>query len=490
MGLIINEDYETFASFHPVEEMNEQGLCAHVDKYFRGGASLVFFNVSAQRAYFDSQVYEPIWQGIEKGSDGKYYHRGEEVRNKPLPTLVNALQAKILQEQTGNPYQIRIDQCRRNGGRGGLSIRMNDCHLGSHPNSPMHSDLWFDHPEWRLPENGLDFAVPEVRAKLCAFLEEIFTRFDMDGVELDWMRSPPFFHVGEEDKNSHYLDEIVRYASDLKLCAEKRLGHSVELAVRVPSRPEEALCLGLDVTKWARCGWIDMVIASAYICSTDSSMPLAIWQQLLPASVEIIPGIDILSASHSGVKDISMHEQSEIAWGYAAAFYHRGVKDIYLFNYFPGITTPDRFREKLFKMSSPELAECAARRHIATMRCNFIPGIAFYSDLPLKASERWQSVRIEIGRVPENRQITLMFSFEAAPDIKVEEFEFAVNEIPCPIAKESFPYEVPEPSWRKVVCAVPPNVLKGGSAVLSFRAKQICDAILHWCELDVASVKD
>ena len=29
MGLIINEDYETFASFHPVEEMNEQGLCAH-----------------------------------------------------------------------------------------------------------------------------------------------------------------------------------------------------------------------------------------------------------------------------------------------------------------------------------------------------------------------------------------------------------------------------------------------------------------------------
>ena len=83
-----------------------------------------------------------------------------------------------------------------------------------------------------------------------------------------------------------------------------------------------------------------------------------------------------------------------------------------------------------------------------------------------------------------------MFAFEAAPDVKVEEFEFAVNEIPCPIAKESFPYEVPEPSWRKVVCAVPPNVLKGGSAVLSFRAKQICDAILHWCELDVASVKD
>ena len=185
MGLIINEDYETFASFHPDEEMNEQGLRAHVDKYFRGGASLVLFNVNAQRAYFDSQVYEPIWQGIEKGCDGKYYHRGEEVHNKPLPTLVNALQSKILQERTGNPYQIRIDQCRRNGGRGGLSVRMNDCHLGSCPKSPMHSDLWFNHPEWRLRENGLDFAVPEVRAKLCAFLEEIFTRFDMDGVELD-----------------------------------------------------------------------------------------------------------------------------------------------------------------------------------------------------------------------------------------------------------------------------------------------------------------
>ena len=489
MGLIINEDYETFASFHPNEEMNEQGLRTHVDKYFRGGASLVLFNVNAQRAYFDSQVYEPIWQGIEKGCDGKYYHRGEEVHNKPLPTLVNALQSKILQERTGNPYQIRIDQCRRNGGRGGLSVRMNDCHLGSIPNSPMHSELWFNHPEWRLRENGLDFAVPEVRAKLCAFLEEIFTRFDIDGVELDWMRSPPFFREGEEEKNSHCLDEIVRYASDLKLRAEKRLGHSVTLAVRVPSRPEEALCLGLDAAKWARRGWIDMVIASAYICSTDSAMPLAVWKQLLPESVEIVPGIDILSASHSGVKDIAMHEQSEIAWGYAAAFYHRGVKDIYLFNYFPGITTSDRFREKLLKMSSPDLAERAARRHIATMRCNFIPGIAFYSDLPLKASNRWQSVRIEIGRAPENRAIALMFAFEAPPDVKIEEFEFAVNEIPCPVAEEPFPYDVPDPSWRKVVCTVPPNVLGGGSAVLGFRAKQVCDAILHWCELDVAAVK-
>lgn len=488
MALMLNEDYERFTSRNPLEKMDEQGLSEWIDLYFQGGVTQVFFCVNAQRAYYDSQVFEPIWHDIVKGEDGKYFHRGEEVLNTPLPTLANALGAKALQENTGNPFQTRIDLCRKKGGAGGLSVRMNDCHLGGYPDSPMHSRLWSDHPQWYLKTTGLDYAVAEFRSRMLAFIEELFARFDMDALELDWMRTPPFFREGQEDENRHWLDEMVRQIFEMKCQAEKRLGHKILLQVRVPTRPDEALRLGLDVVKWAKEGWIDTVIACAFICSTDNAVPLEIWDRLLPENIRVIPGIDILTTSHDGVMGIEEETRiNEIIWGYAASFYHRGAEDIYLFNHYPLRKTPEIYREKLYNLSLRELAEKAPRRHVATMCCNLVPGIASASSLPLKAMDSWQSVRIETGGMLKDREVTLLFAFEADADADLETFEFTVNEIPCPVCKRPFPYAVPDPSWKKILCSVPENVLKGGSAVLSFRAKHPCKAVLHWCEVDVAA---
>ena len=493
MAILFNEDFENFMAFHAPEEMNDAGLRKQVDDYFQSQISSIYFCVNAQRAYYNSKVYDPAWNGVEKHVDGKYYHRGTEVVNAPLPTLMNTIHAKALYDAVGNPFQVRIDQCRKNGGRGCLSMRMNDSHLSGYPNSPMHSDFWCEHPEWRLERwrnggigNGLDYAVSEVRKYAMALIDEIFGIFDLDGLEIDWMRTPPFFPEGHEDENRHHADEMIRHTFEQKLLAEKRLKHSVSLSVRVPSRPEEALRLGLDVANWARQGWIAQVVPCAFIGSTDGSMPIEIWQCLLPKNVELAPGIDILTGSHSNT--VSINNVVEFVNGYAAAFFYRGVKNIYLFNHMDrltGIKDKEAFRKMIQQIGTKESAEKTYRRHIATMCQNLVPGIMSGSNLPLPAEDWWQQVRIEVGGGLKGRKISLLFAFQAGDDFDPAQFEFAANGVRCMDIRTETSLAVADPNWKKVVCNVTEDVLKDGSAVIAFRTFKKNSAILQWCEIDV-----
>ena len=499
MAIQFNEDFENFMAFHDADEMNEAGLRKQVDEYFQSQISTIYFCVNAQRAYYNSRAFDPAWKGVEKHSDGKYYHKGEEVVDKPLPTLSNTLRAKALYDAVGNPFQIRIDQCRRNGGKGCLSMRVNDSHLSGFPKSPMHSDFWFDHPEWRLGRrltggngNGLNYAVPEVRRYAMALADEIFGIFDLDGLEIDWMRTPPFFPEGEEDANRPFADEMMRHAFEQKQLAEKRLGHPVSLSVRVPSRPEEALQLGLDVTRWAREGWIDQAVPCAFIGSTDGSMPIEIWRALLPEEVKVVPGIDILTCSHELAK--SIHNEAEIVNGYAAAFFHRGAGDIYLFNHMDrltGLRDKAAFRRMIRQIGTRESAEKTFRRHVATMCQNLVPGVRFRSNLPLSAENWWQQVRIEVGGGLKDRKISLLFAFQAGDDFDPAQFEFAVNGAKCIDVHAGTTLALPDPAWKTAVCTAPAGAVKDGSALAAFRALDSKNtAVLQWCEIDIASTDE
>jgi len=496
MAIQFNEDFENFMAFHDPDEMNESGLRKQVDDYFRSQISTIYFCVNAQRAYYDSRAFEPAWKGVEKHSDGKYYHRGEEVADKPLPTLSNTLRAKMLHETVGDPFQIRIDQCRRNGGKGCLSMRINDCHLTNFPNSPMHSDLWHDHPEWRLERwltaehgCGLNYAVPEVRRHAMALADEIFRIYDLDGLEIDWMRTPPFFAGAGDDADRRFADEMMKHVFEQKQLAEKRLGHPVLLSVRVPSRPEEALQLGLDVPRWAREGWIGQAVPCAFIGSVDGSMPIEIWRALLPEGVKVVPGIDILTCSHASAKAI--HNEAEIVNGYAAAFFHRGAEDIYLFNHMDrltGLRDKAAFRRMIRRIGTRGSAEKTFRRHVATMCQNLVPGVRYHSDLPLPAGSGWQLVRIEVGGGLQGKKISLIFAFQAGDDFDLAQFEFAVNGEKCVDVHSGTALALPDPAWKTVVCTAPEGAVRDGSALAAFRAPDArSTAVLQWCEIDVAS---
>ncbi|OQA78164.1 MAG: hypothetical protein BWY31_04383 [Lentisphaerae bacterium ADurb.Bin242] len=491
MAIYLNEDYENFMAFRSADEMNEECLKKQIDDYFDSQVSTILFNANAQRAFFDSRTIEPIWQGMEKGGDGKFYFRGAELLNKPLPTRDNAVNAKRLHENVADPFQFRIDCARKNGGSGWLSMRMNDIHLNNNIDALMHSELWRENPAFRLERHkskngtGLDFACPEVRKRVLSLILEYFERFDMDGFELDWMRTPPFFTGGREDENRGIPDEIVRTAKRVSRAAEKRTGHKIKISVRVPSRPEEALRLGLDVIGWARHGWIDTVTPCAFIDSTDGSMPLEIWRALLPGRVELIPGIDILTSPHPDAP--VFHNLAEFVNGFAAAFFYRGIQDIYLFNHMDrqtGLRNKTAYRELLQHAGTRESVEKTFRRHVATMVRNQVPGIRPSASLPLPGADFWQDVRIEVGGGTEGRKVQVILAVESADLLPTEDFEVRVDGTPCRCGKTGSDLEFPPAHWQKLTYEVPENALRPGSAVVEFKGRRAAGTI-QWCEIDL-----
>ncbi|MBO5723911.1 MAG: hypothetical protein J6S58_03705, partial [Lentisphaeria bacterium] len=326
MAVFLNDDYEHFFVRNSLEDMTQAALERQVDLYHQAGISTCFFCVNAQSAYYESKVYDTAWSNVVLQEDGQYYHRGTVITDKPLPTLTNTLHAKAACENTGNRvFQIRIDRCRQNGMTGALSIRMNDHHLTNYPDSPMHSDFWFNNPQYRLPCGGYDYAEKAVRTEMQNLIREVFEMFDPDALELDFMRTPPFFRTGHDEEGIPFMNEMLRFAFERKCEAEKRTGHKIKLYVRVPSRVEDALALGLDVIHWAEEGWIDGVIVCAFILCTDSDMPLWIWRRLLPEKVELCPGMDVLNSPHCESSGVEGDELAlEIHTGFAAVFYYRG----------------------------------------------------------------------------------------------------------------------------------------------------------------------
>lgn len=499
MAIFLNDDYEHFFVRNSPEDMTKEALERQVDLYSQAGVSGCFFCVNAQSAYYDSKVYDTAWKDVVQKEDGLYYHRDVVITDKPLPTLTNTLHAKAACENTANKvFQIRIDRCRVHGMRGGLSIRMNDRHLTDHPESPMHSDFWYNNPQYRLPGGGYDYAEKAVQEEMKGLIREVLEMFDPDAVELDWMRSPPFFRNGHAEENSRCADEMVRFAYEEKCRAEKRCGHRILLYVRVPSRVEEALALGLDVIRWAKNGWIDGVVACAFILCTDSNMPQWIWRSLLPDNVDFMPGMDVLTTPHSESYGIEGDKLAlEILTGYAAVFYFRGAKDLYLFNHFfaaaPGMDK-ELYLHKIESVLTAENAVKNSRRHAATACCNLVPGVIYSSNLPLTAGAGFNQIRIEVGGGLKDRKIRVLFAFTSPETLQESDFEFQVNNVPCTSCEDTDHYALPGKSWhnstqimswQRFICEVPPEAVTEGVMIAAFRATRKLEAQLHWCEFDV-----
>ena len=98
------------------------------------------------------------------------------------------------------------------------SFRINDIHDSFTPDEL--ATFKVEHPEWLIGERKygdvtsfrtpLNFAIPEVRELKFRVIEELFKKYDFDGLEIDFLRSAPYFLPGEEAKNAHLLTELLQ----------------------------------------------------------------------------------------------------------------------------------------------------------------------------------------------------------------------------------------------------------------------------------------
>jgi hypothetical protein len=170
-----------------------------------------------------------------------------------------------------------------------------------------------------------DYSKAEVRSHYLATLRKACRRYDLDGVELDWLRYPKFFRDGEV--NTAVLTEFVSEARTILDEAAKRHGHPLRLVTRVPDSPARAQELGLDVEAWLKAGWIDAVIAGNGF--TFGSNTLDQWVTL--AHRHHVPVYGVIERMPRGFNRYGSPETLRAA---AATLWARGADGLYTFNFY------------------------------------------------------------------------------------------------------------------------------------------------------------
>lgn len=181
----------------------------------------------------------------------------------------------------GDIVKVFIDRCRAQGQAAFISLRMNDAHhkefVDPKPDDKPGSSIGMsvtrfypDHPEYRIKPGSMrgadlvqNFAIPEVRAQKLALIRELCENYDLDGLELDFLRFYSYFLTEETP-----LEQRRAIMTGLIKEVRQMLGPKRWLCARVPCYLPALDELGLDLKALVAAG-LDMVNASSHYFTTQ-----------------------------------------------------------------------------------------------------------------------------------------------------------------------------------------------------------------------------
>ncbi len=335
-----------------------------VDEHTALGITDLFININSQRTDFRSDSWEAYWDGYDPklGKDQPFFAGIDPADGTTSEMIISMY--KLYKMGCDYPQRM-IDRARKHHVKPWLSIRMNDSHYPEWPNHPYHSTIWKSHPEWRLPA-GLDWEQPEVRDHYMKLIKEVCSRYNVDGIELDFLRFWLYFRPGREHEGAKLMTAFVRQVREVTNEAAIRLHHKVKLAVRVPSSPWISRMHGLEAVDWAKAGMIDLITVSSFWPSINSDMPIESWKgMLIGTKVPVAVGMEGCVSAGSGIRNSTPDEMR----GAILSGLQRGADSVYLFNLFtnPYHYWPREDHNQLVRDAGSYAALCAApRRHIIT----------------------------------------------------------------------------------------------------------------------------
>ena len=383
----------------------------YVDIMAGTGVTDMLINVNAQRVNYRSDVWEAVWDNQEDND----YGAGQ----------------RAFHEAGGDYPAYMMQLCRQKGMKAWISIRMNDSHYApeSMHDSPYHSTFWKEHPQWWVSphrfitwhDRCLDYGQKEVRDHYMALVNELLGRYDMDGLELDFMRFMRYFRPSFQKEGTRIMNEFVAEVRQLVDAAEKRLGHKIELGVRVPTRPQIARVMSLDAIAWAKQGLVELIVAQSSWESSDSDIPVELWKELLAgADVTLAVGFEDGITSYRPRREYASPTRDR---GLALAALHRGADAIYLMNHHDGshltggikaagegVLAPSReaYRQLLTDLGSLENLRAKPRHHLVTQFFTWADTDGLPPAAALPYTGRWGLFRLYIGPIPTAEQSTVI----------------------------------------------------------------------------------
>ena len=244
-------------------------------------------------------------------------------------------------EADANPPKLAVEHGHRLGLKVIPVVRMNDMHdmfykdeVSSYKLENPHLLLGYGkyndwekgaqrHPNRESMESftwgGFDFAHQQVRDRKLAVIEEFLTRWDNDGISLDFDRDPWFFREEGQQDNAALMTDLVRRVRAVVDEVSKTRGRPQSLHVRVI--PDMDICWqrGMDVKTWVQEGLVDAISPGCgYMTFTQDLKP---WLELVRGHACWIYPCN------------NQWKVPEVTRAWAKLMYQRGAHGLYLFNW-------------------------------------------------------------------------------------------------------------------------------------------------------------
>lgn len=304
---------------------------------------------------------------------GAWVEEGHGAYTKQMRDILIAMK-----KQGTDPLAVVIDYSHKNNMEVFWSYRMNnpECSFATwglskrkreHPEYIMGTKAdWkkYPHSNPKAWYTLSDYERPEVRDHIVNIFEDICQRYDIDGIELDFIRHPIFFRPSldgkpVEPRHVAMMTDMVRRIRAVSERESIKRGRPILVTVRAPLSVKSCMYIGLDIQAFLEEDLMDIMIAGqdyiqmAVASSLKDMVDLGHKYQV-PVYALLVPP-----------KPYDRYRHDNRAW-WAAAMnrFYWGADGIYLFNLFP--TKPDelfsqlgsveslRGRDKIYAIDNPD----------------------------------------------------------------------------------------------------------------------------------------
>lgn len=339
-GIILNDDFMRFVNSKYHEnyvfcEVGEKDIREYIRKLEGTTVTDFVFNVNAQLSYSPSE----LWMTAEE----KYNTTEEKGHPVNFKDSFYKVWYDIFVLQKLDMYSIWIEELKGININPWISFRINDTHDNHIEYGGIRRAPFFEGARRRgitrtnhrekvgYYDDCLDFKHEEVRRYNLDYIREQLNRYDVYGVEIDYMREPYICSPGEEDLCREIMHGFFSEIKGIIADAEERYSHKIKLSVRCFRDAAATFDAGLDIFRLIREGLIDLVIPTPRYHTCDSDMPIYEWRRIFENdSVKIAAGCDILYRS---CKDDAIHVNHETLCALAMQYQTNGADYIYLFNH-------------------------------------------------------------------------------------------------------------------------------------------------------------
>ncbi len=315
-SLVLNDDGYVFLNLN--DDLHKADLRRYLQSYCRPGVVTV--------AYCAGDMSWPTLYPTRVGVPYTAARAGADLARSRIYKNVDNFAS-----EPGGYFGTAFGILREFGKKILASFRMNDAHFTSADN-PNVSEFWKQHAKLTLGSaygyygGCLNYASDVVRGHFIDRITEFADLYpQVDGIELDAMRSPFFFPPGKGPECAPLFTDMVRRIKTALAAQAKRLKRpDYLLSINVPLTPELALECGLDVAAWDAERLFDLVSVGTYQATMNH--PIERWKKRL---VHDTPVFAYVNCSPQTGQYLGLEEYRAAA----ANTYGRGADGVYLFNY-------------------------------------------------------------------------------------------------------------------------------------------------------------